>query len=227
MTFKKITYFVVFFSILGSFVSNDTFAQRRKKSRAQLESEKRRNLEKIAETKRALENTKEKKEVTVGKIKAIKEQISSQEEQIGLMEQDMELIDMEMQDIIDAKRGLEQKLDTLQREYAAMLYGASKISGKINQLSFLFSSSSFNDLIMRYKYLQQYTDNRKSQVAQMMKVVALLRERQANLEGKKSDKKTNYFSKAHRSPISRTTQKSSNRNGRRIIEKREGFEKRD
>ena len=42
---------------------------------------------------------------------------------------------------------------------------------------------------MRYKYLQQYTDNRKSQVAQIIKVVALLRERQANLEGKKSDKK--------------------------------------
>jgi septal ring factor EnvC (AmiA/AmiB activator) len=189
MTFRKITYFVVFLSLLNSFVSTDTFAQRRKKSRAQLEIEKKRNLEKIAETKKSLENTKEKKEVTVGKIKAIKQQISSQEEQIGLMEQDMDLIDMEMQDIIGAKAGFEQKLDTLKREYAAMLYGASKISSKVNQLSFLFSSSSFNDLIMRYKYLQQYTDNRKSQVAQIIKVVALLRERQANLEGKKSDKK--------------------------------------
>nr|WP_299418439.1 peptidoglycan DD-metalloendopeptidase family protein [uncultured Emticicia sp.] len=189
MTFRNITYFVFFLSLLNSFVSTDTFAQRRKKSRAQLEIEKKRNLEKIAETKKSLENTKEKKEVTVGKIKAIKQQISSQEEQIGLMEQDMDLIDMEMQDIIGAKAGFEQKLDTLKREYAAMLYGASKISSKVNQLSFLFSSSSFNDLIMRYKYLQQYTDNRKSQVAQIIKVVALLRERQANLEGKKSDKK--------------------------------------
>jgi hypothetical protein len=47
MTFKKITYFVVFLSLLSSFVSNDTFAQRRKNSRAQLEIEKKRNLEKI------------------------------------------------------------------------------------------------------------------------------------------------------------------------------------
>jgi septal ring factor EnvC (AmiA/AmiB activator) len=189
MTSKKIIYFVFFLSLLGLFVSYDTVAQRRKKSRAQLEIEKKRNLEKIAETKHALENTKEKKEATVGKIKAIKEQISSQEEQIGLMEQDMDLIDMEMQDIIGAKQVFEQKLDTLQREYAAMLYGASKISSKVNQLSFLCSSSSFYDLLMRYKYLQQYTDNRKSQVAQIIKVVALLRERQVNLEGKKSDKK--------------------------------------
>lgn len=189
MSLKKLTYLLISIFFLGILFSPDSFAQRKKKSRIQLENEKRRNLEKIAETKRALENTQEKKEVTVGKIKAIKQQISSQEEQIGLMEQDMELIDMEMQDIVYAKVGLEQKLDTLQKEYAAMLYAASKTSGKINKLSFLFSASSFNDLIMRYKYLQQYTDNRKSQVAQMMKVVALLRERQGNLEGKKSDKK--------------------------------------
>lgn len=189
MSLKKLTYLLIGILFLGIFVGLDSSAQRKKKSRKQLESEKRRNLEKIVETKRALENTQEKKEVTVGKIKAIKQQISSQEEQIGLMEQDMDLIDMEMQDIIYAKASLEQKLDTLQKEYAAMLYGASKTSGKINKLSFLFSSSSFNDLIMRYKYLQQYTDNRKSQVAQMIKVVALLRERQGNLEGKKSDKK--------------------------------------
>jgi len=161
MTFKKITYFVVFLSLLSSFVSNDTFAQRRKNSRAQLEIEKKRNLEKIAETKQALENTKEKKEVTVGKIKAIKEQISSQEEQIGLMEQDMELIDMEMQDIVGAKLGLEQKLDTLRHEYASMLYGASKISGKVNQLSFLSPHSSSNALIMRLNNFQKSPDNER------------------------------------------------------------------
>jgi murein hydrolase activator len=189
MSLKKLTYLLISIFFLGIFSSPDAFAQRKKKSRSQLENEKRRNLEKIAETKQALENTQEKKEVTVGKIKAIKQQISSQEEQIGLMEQDMELINMEMQDIVYAKVSLEQKLDTLQKEYATMLYAASKTSGKINKLSFLFSASSFNDLLMRYKYLQQYTDNRKSQVAQMTKVTALLRERQGNLEGKKSDKK--------------------------------------
>ena len=195
MSLKKLTYLLISIFFLGIFISPDAFTQRKKKSRSQLESDKRRNLEKIAETKRALENTQEKKEVSVGKIKAIKQQITSQEEQISLMEQDMELIDMEMQDIIYAKVNLEQKLDTLQKEYAGMLYAASKTSGKINKLSFLFSASSFNDLLMRYKYLQQYTDNRKSQVAQMTKVVALLRERQGNLEGKKSDKKRIISSK--------------------------------
>ena len=189
MFFKHRTYFFLtcFLSVL--LISHQTFAQRTRKSRTQLEQEKRRNLEKIAETRKALDNAKAKKEVTVGNIKAIKEQISSQEEQISLMEQDIDLINMEMQDIVSAKVTLENKLAKLQQEYAAMLYSSSKHSGQLNKLSFLFSSSSFNELLMRYKYLQQYTENRKAQVLQMNKVTALLRERQSNLEGKRTDKK--------------------------------------
>lgn len=169
------------------FISNDASAQ--KKSRKQLENEKKRNLAKIAEAKRVLEQTRNKKETTVGKIKAIKEQISSQEEQIGLMEEDLSLIDMEMQEINQTTENLTQKLRDLQNEYAAMLYTASKMSGKLNKLSFLFSATSFNDLVMRYKYLQQYTENRKSQVVQINKVAALLQERQQSLLGKRTDKK--------------------------------------
>lgn len=189
MPLKRVTYFFLTCFLFCLLINQQAFAQRTRKTRAQLENEKKRNLEKIAETKKALESARAKKELTVGNIKAIKEQINSQEEQIGLMEQDMELIDVEMKDIVAAKDNLEDKLRQLQEEYAAMLYSASKDSGKLNKLSFLFSSSSFNQLLMRYKYLQQYTENRKAQVLQMNKVAALLRERQTNLEGKRSDKK--------------------------------------
>ncbi len=189
MIYRKKSYFIVLLVLSILSINTDSFAQSKKKSRRQLELEKKRNLSKLAETKKALENTREKKEVTVGKIKAIKEQITTQEEQISLMEQDMELIEMEMLDIIDAQKMLARKLDSLKKEYAAMLYDASKVSGKINQLTFLFSAASFNDFIMRYKYIQQYTENRKAQAEQITKIVALLRERQSNLEDKKKDKK--------------------------------------
>lgn len=166
-----------------------------KKSRKQLEQEKRRNQAKIEENKRILEETKEKKETTVGKIKAIKEQISTQEQQINLIEQDLELLDTEILDVAAANGELEDKLNNLRKEYASMLYTTSKSSGKINKLSFLFSASSFNELIMRYKYLQQYTDNRKAQVTQINKVAALLKERQEQLISKKSNKQKAILTK--------------------------------
>jgi septal ring factor EnvC (AmiA/AmiB activator) len=182
--YLKYCFFTLF---LFTVFNQDLSAQR--KNRRQLEIEKKRNLAKLAEAKRILEETRNRKETTVGKIKAIKEQISSQEEQISLMEEDLALIDMEMQEINQTNEHLQLKLEDLQKEYASMLYATSKMSGKINKLSFLFSANSFNDLVMRYKYLQQYTENRKSQVVQINRVSALLRERQENLSGKRNDKK--------------------------------------
>jgi septal ring factor EnvC (AmiA/AmiB activator) len=174
-------------------IFDESMAQR--KSRKRLEQEKRRNQAKIEENKRILEETKEKKETTVGKIKAIKEQISTQEQQISLIEQDLELLDTEILDVAAANGELEDKLNNLRKEYASMLYTTSKSSGKINKLSFLFSASSFNELIMRYKYLQQYTDNRKAQVTQINKVAALLKERQEQLISKKSNKQKAILTK--------------------------------
>jgi murein hydrolase activator len=186
MLSKKLTYFLFLTISLGLLTSQVSFAQR--KSREQLEREKKRNLEKIEETKKVLSETKEKKQATVGQIKALKERISTQEEQIGLMEEDVQMIDVEMQDIAGASQELEKKLENLRQEYAAMLYAASKSSGKINKLSFLFSASNFNQFFMRYKYLQQYTDNRKAQLYQIRKVTALLKEKESNLLSKKSSK---------------------------------------
>jgi murein hydrolase activator len=171
----------------------DVSAQR--KSRKQLEREKQKNLTKIKENKAILARTQEKKEATVGNIKAIKEEISTQEEQISLIEQDVELLDAEILDVAGANGELEDKLQKLRQEYASMLYTASKSSGKINKLTFLFSAANFNELIMRYKYLQQYTDNRKSQVVQINKVSALLRERQSQLESKKTNKERAILTK--------------------------------
>lgn len=188
MIISKI-YKMFFIVLLGLILlpSSEAFSQ--KKSRRQLENEKKRTMAKIEEAKRILAETKAQKQTTIGQVKAIKEQIQNQEEQISLMEEDLGLIDMEMQEIVATTADLQKKLAGLQKEYGAMLYAASKSSGKLTKLNFLFSSSSFNELAMRYKYLQQYTENRKAQVNQINKVAALLKERQESLSNKKLSKK--------------------------------------
>lgn len=66
-TQKSYFIFLIVFSIFS--MNIDSFAQNKKKSRRQLELEKRRNLNKLAETKKALENTREKKKSPSGKSK--------------------------------------------------------------------------------------------------------------------------------------------------------------
>lgn len=154
--------------------------------REQLELEKRENLAKIKEAEQVLKQTRQQKSASLSQVRALDEKIISQEKQIYLMEQDLALIDIEMKDVQGSIGQLDSKLRLLQREYGDMLYRSSKISGRINQLSFIFSSSSFVELVMRYKYIQQYADNREQQILQMSKVSTLLKERQGILQSKRA-----------------------------------------
>lgn len=156
-------------------------------SRVALEKEKKENLEKIKITQKILDQTRKQRTNSVGELRVLNKQIASQEKQLYLMEQDLELIEGELQELNNATAELERKLEVLRKEYAEMIYQASKISGRINQLSFILSSQSFNELVMRYKYIQQYGDNRQQQLNQIKKVAALLTERQQQLASKKSN----------------------------------------
>ncbi len=165
--------------------SSCLFAQ---KSRSQLEKEKQENEEAIKRSERVLSQTSTQKRATLGKVKALNTQINNQQKQIDLFSEDISLIDSEIGELEIANLELQKKLDDLKKEYAEMLYIASKSSGKLNKLSFLFSARSFNDLVMRYKYLEQYTDNRKTQVEQINKISTTIKSRQTELSGKKNEK---------------------------------------
>ncbi len=158
-------------------------------SRDELEREKKANLEKINTTQKILNQTRKQKTSSVGELRALNKQISSQEEQLSLMEKDLNLIETELKGLTTETSQLEDKIAVLRKEYAEMLYQASKTSGRINQLSFILSSKSFNELVMRYKYIQQYGDNRQQQVEQIKKISDELTQRQQRL----ADKKTSQF----------------------------------
>jgi septal ring factor EnvC (AmiA/AmiB activator) len=159
-------------------------------SRTELEKEKKANLEKINTTQKILNQTRKQKTSSVGELRALNKQISSQEKQLSLMEQDLELIETELKGLSSETSQLEDKITVLRKEYADMLYQASKTSGRINQLSFILSSKSFNELVMRYKYIQQYGENRQQQVDQIKKTSAELTERQQQLAGKRTSQVT-------------------------------------
>jgi murein hydrolase activator len=174
-------YFLLIFTICITLV---TFAQKQK-SRATLEAEKKRNLQKIAQVKKILSETQKEKESTIGQIKAINQQIENQQNKIELAKEDIELIKVEMAEIEKAQADLFKQLKSLQTEYSETIYRESKNSNKLTKMGFLFSSSSVSELFMRYKYLEQYTENRKHQLLQIKKIGEMLKQRQRTLLEKK------------------------------------------
>ncbi len=194
-------YFINRFQIPLLFVSlllltaGSLFAQSAQvaRSRAQLEKEKKQNLAKINQARKILADTQKEKSSTIGQVKALNHQISNKETQINLINDDIKLMSQEMKELEKAREDLKKQLSALRAEYGEMLYKASKSSGKITKLSFLFSSGSFTELFMRYKYLQQYAENRKTQLVQINRISGMLAERQKALTDKRQ--KQQYLAK--------------------------------
>ncbi|MES2516574.1 MAG: peptidoglycan DD-metalloendopeptidase family protein [Bacteroidota bacterium] len=170
----------------------DIHGQTRRKSnrRARLEAAKRENLQRIQEINKIIEKTEQKKEVSVGKLNAIGERINKQSKQIDIISENQQLLENEAQELTRVTTELSGNLEKLKAEYAKMIYSSAKTSNKFNKLSFLFSSANFNQLVRRYKYLQQYSEAREKQAVLIQKVRTELLAEQVKVLQKKQEQES-------------------------------------
>jgi peptidoglycan hydrolase CwlO-like protein len=153
--------------ILCLFATNSLWAQ---KTKAQLQKEKQRSLEKIKETEKILSETSAKKKNTLGEVTALQQRIEEQQNLINGIKAEINLLNNEIGENNDIIRALEEDLNKLKKEYAALLYTAQKANNNATQLAFLFSAKSFDQLVMRLRYMEQYSETRKLQAEQITKV---------------------------------------------------------
>ncbi|NJN41941.1 MAG: peptidoglycan DD-metalloendopeptidase family protein [Flammeovirgaceae bacterium] len=165
---RYILTFLVLLSLLSS-----TFAQKQK-SKAQLQKEKQENLAKIKQTEKILDETAVQKKNSLGELNALNERITEQEKLITSIQSEVNLLDKDIDENMEIINALEVDLKNLKDEYAAMIFSAQKASGKIDKLTFLFSAQSFDQLIMRLKYMEQYGAARQDQVEAIIRVQKVL-----------------------------------------------------
>ena len=161
---------------------------RLKKTKAQLQREKQDNLKKIEEAEKILSQTKGKKQNTLGQLNALNQRIKTQEALIRSIRKELTLLNSEIGEnngIIDA---LEEDVSRLKEEYAAMVYATYKANKGFNKLTFLFSASSFNQFLMRLKYMDYYGKTRKKQAEQIEKVQHALASQITIIESRMSEK---------------------------------------
>ena len=167
-------------------ISTVTLAQ--KKSKAELQQEKQAQLKKIAEAEKILNQTTNKKQNSLGELAALNQQIKAQENLIASNRTEVGMIDQEISETNDIIDALQNDLNDLKTEYASMLYVAQKANHGFNKLTFLFSSSSFNQLLMRLKYLQQYSEARRKQAEQIQQIQSFLTRKADDLKQQKEEK---------------------------------------
>lgn len=157
------------------------------KTKNQLEKEKKENLRKIAEAERILTQTATKKQATLGQLQALNQQINARESLIRSIGSEIRLLDNEIADLKSVVNSLQKDLQDLKAEYAEQIYSSYKANKGNSKLMFLFSASSFNQLLQRLKYLEQYADARRLQAEQIEVVSKELNEQRGKVEAKRTE----------------------------------------
>lgn len=159
------------------------------KSRKELEKEKLRNKKKLEETNAILEQTREKQQITVGQLNALKEKISLQESKLSTIQQEVALVEQDIQENAGIVEALVRDVSTLKKEYANMVAATYKVQNSQSYLLFLFASESFFQLSRRMQYYKLYSKARITQINEIEKLNQLLQKERKGLEQIRLEKK--------------------------------------
>lgn len=171
--------------LLLTFLVVPAFAQ---KNKTQLQKEKQQNIEKIKETEKILSETAAKKKNSLGELNALNQRIQEQENLIGSIKGEVRLLDSEISENNDIIEALEKDLNKLKKEYATLLFAAQKANNSTTRLTFLFSAESFDQFVMRLRYMEQYSETRKLQAEQITKVQEALGGQVKEIESRRTEK---------------------------------------
>lgn len=166
------------------------FSLHAQKTKSQLEKEKKENLRKIAEAERILTETANQKQATLGQLQALNQQINARESLIRSIGSEIRLLDGEIADLTVIVNALQSDLKLLKEEYAEQIYSSYKANRGNSRLMFLFSAKSFNQLLQRMKYLEQYSDARRLQAEQIEVVTKELSDQRSRVEAKRTEQQT-------------------------------------
>lgn len=184
MNVSKSTYLLtLILLLLGTTISAQN-------ERETLESQKSKLQAKIKETERILSQTSNKKQSSLGRLKALNNQIQSRTSLINAIRNEVSLLDDDIEENQSIIEAMENDLNDLRDEYAEMVYTTYKTSQGYNELTFLFASGTFNQLFMRMKYIKQYSQARKKQGEQIQIVQGNLKDQIAEIEEQKTSKQS-------------------------------------
>lgn len=184
MSVNRTTLFTALLSILFGL---SLFAQN---ERENLENQKKALQKKILETQQILSQTSSQKTSSLGRLLALNKQIETRSSLTNAIKGEVTLLDQDINENLEIISSMEEDLSQLKKEYASMIYSSQKSGKGFNELTFIFASETFNQLFMRVKYLNQYTEAREKQVMQIEIVQESLAEQNLAIEDQRDNKQS-------------------------------------
>ena len=143
--------------------------------------------EEIKMTNQLLSKTQKNQQTTDRQLNLIRNKIRNRKNIISNLEKQSGLIENNIGAKNTTIRSLEQDLNRLRQEYAAMVYDSYKNYKLNNFMLFLFASRDFNDATLRIAYMHRYTRMREQKAAEIDSVSASVGREISSLQSQKEE----------------------------------------
>ena len=166
-----------FFSLLFVFGFISTLHAQQPQDKTQLEKEREEIQKEIQQIEGAYDKVKGQTKTTLGTLNILNSKIRLQERYIGTINNELRMIDDDIyRSNLEIYR-LQKQLDTLKVQYSRTVVYAYKNRSSYDYLNFVFSASSFNDVLKRIAYLKSYRAYREKQVNTIQETQQLIAQR--------------------------------------------------
>ena len=146
--------------------------------------------EQLAETAKMLKQTKQNETVTENKLNILNNDINTRKKLIRNIQSEISTLNGEMGTLRQRRSDLQSELDAYKADYARLVRETHYADIQQSPLLFLLSANTFQQLVRRVQYMQQFAVYRKEQVKKIESLQAQIDIQNALLEERKSNRST-------------------------------------
>ena len=136
-------------------------------SKASLEKQIKSLQKEIANANKLLKETSKNKEVTLNQVSLTEKKIKNRQKLINACNEQIKNLEKEIGRGEARIASMNRELEKLRQEYSKMVVFAYKNKSHYDKLEFLFASDDFNQAFQRMRYIQQFSEARKTKMDQI------------------------------------------------------------
>ncbi len=142
----------------------------------------------MEETNRLVQQTKKTETATVNKLTLLNKNIKDRKRLINSINSEISALDSDMGKLTKRRGELSLRLEALKADYANLVRKTHYADMQSSPLLFLMSSKDFQQLYRRIRYMREFTQYRKQQVAEIEQVQTEIDIQNSLLEERKNDR---------------------------------------
>ncbi|GHT35767.1 peptidase M23 [Bacteroidia bacterium] len=179
---KKLINILILLFFLGSTAGAQT------KAIDKLKVEQKKTMERLAETSRMLEQNAKSTKSSLARLTMLTRQIADRQLLISQINEEIVLTDKEITRLNKEIGEKNAELEKVKQEYAELIYHTYLKRNSHDKLMFVLSAKTFSQSYRRLRYLQEFSDYRKTQAQQIEALTIELGNKLVQLDHSKKEK---------------------------------------